>query len=700
VVVVNDDTQRIVPIKDHKQRQRNQILMQLARSNNFQRGNLKATLQEITEVAARTLLVNRVGVWFYNQDRTAIECIDLYEIGKNRHTSGQVLLKVSYPNYFLSLETERVIAVDDAINDKRTHDLSASYLNVLGITSLLDVPIWLGGRMVGVVCYEQLGEVRHWCVEEENFASSIADYVALAIESSDRHTAQTALQKTQAKLQAIFERSSIGIGLADIKGEIVDINPALSQMLGYSREELCGKCFGNFISHQTENVELYQQLVSGTSDRIEIERHLLHKDGRLILAKFSISTILGNNNTPEFLLAFIEDITERQETQLKLRESETAAEAGNRAKNEFLSIMSHELRTPLNAIMGLSQLLQQEIVGSLNEKQQEYINCIYSSGEHLLALINDILDLSKVEAGKEELNILPVSVIDLCNYVISSVRDQATEKGLQLTSEIDPQAETCMGDALRIKQMLMNLLTNAIKFTPSGQVSLEIKKVVGGISFTVIDTGIGIDNNQFQFLFEPFKQLDSQLNRQYEGTGLGLALTRKLARLHGGDVTVVSTLGQGSRFTLFLPDQLDLIANNEVDEATTTSTPLPTALNKKRILLAEQEQNTAILLQDYLQIIGYQVRWLNNSAKFLEEIRIFRPSLILLDEQSFKAVYKGYLLNLLRQEDDLQDIPVVIICNSENDFAEFTSLHGKNYGYLVQPIRIVKLESILMRYLS
>ncbi|MBD2469375.1 GAF domain-containing protein [Nostoc sp. FACHB-145] len=274
VVVVNDDTQRIVPIKDHKQRQRNQILVQLARSNNLQRGNLKATLQEITEVVARTLLVNRVGVWLYNQERTAIECLDVYDIGKNEHSSGQVLLKVNYPNYFLNLETERLIAVDDAINDKRTQELSASYLNLLGITSLLDVPIWLGGHMVGVVCYEQLGEVRHWCVEEENFASSIADYVALAIGSSDRHTAQTELQKTQAKLQAIFERSSIGIGLADIKGEIVDINPALCQMLGYSREELYGKCFKNFISHQTEDVELYQQLVSGISDRIEIERHL------------------------------------------------------------------------------------------------------------------------------------------------------------------------------------------------------------------------------------------------------------------------------------------------------------------------------------------------------------------------------------------------------------------------------------------
>ncbi len=159
-----------------------------------------------------------------------------------------------------------------------------------------------------------------------------------------------------------------------------------------------------------------------------------------------------------------------------------------------------------------------------------------------------------MEAGKEELFLSPIPVYELCNYVISTVGDRAQQKGLELQVDIHHQVDVCIGDERRVKQMLLNLLSNAVKFTTKGKVSLMVKKVSQGISFIVSDTGIGIDSNHFSDLFEPFKQLDSRLNRQYEGTGLGLALTRKLARLHGGDVTVESTPGEGSIFTLFLPD--------------------------------------------------------------------------------------------------------------------------------------------------
>ena len=575
-ITEHNQSQKALQIKENRRRKQSQALVQLARSKTFQQGDLNAALKEITEAAAQTLLVKRVGVWLYNQERSKIECIDLYDVSTKSHSFGNSLSEKNYPAYFQTLEQERTIAVDDAINDTRTQELSESYLSVSGITSLLDTPIWLEGRLIGVVCHEHIGEVRQWTLDEETFAGSIADFVTLAIEAKERDFVQEALQQSEAKFRAIFECSSIGIGLINMKAQIVDTNLALCNILGYSREELYGKRFTDYISTQRGDLKLYKQLMSGIDTdfkrtsrlefqsckhqeqfverhRIEMERRCLHQNDSLVWTHISVSVIPNSNGEPEFFLVIIKDITERKKTELKLHASQEAAEAASRAKSEFLATMSHELRTPLNAIMGLSQLLQQEIVGSLNEKQNEYVSCIYSSGEHLLALINDILDLSKIEAAKEELSLSPLPVSDFCNYAIWTVRDRASEKGLQLTCKIDVEEDICVGDERRIKQMLLNLLTNAIKFTPAGQVSLVVKKVPQGITFTVSDTGIGIDSNQFQFLFEPFKQLDSRLNRQYEGTGLGLALTRKLARLHGGDVTVTSTLGEGSQFTLFLP---------------------------------------------------------------------------------------------------------------------------------------------------
>ncbi|MCC5644704.1 PAS domain S-box protein [Nostoc sp. CHAB 5824] len=716
-ITEHNQTQEALQIKENRRRKQSQTLVQLARSKTFQQGDLNAALKEITEIAAQTLLVKRVGVWLYNEERSKIECIDLYDVNAKEHSFGNSLLEKNYPAYFQALEEERTIAVDDAINDTRTQELSESYLSVLGITSLLDAPIWLEGRLVGVVCHEHIGEGRQWTLEEETFAGSIADFVTLAIEARERNVIQEALQQSEAQFRAIFERSSIGIGLIDMKAQIVDTNLALCEILGYSREEVYGKRFTNYISTQRGDLKLYKQLISGIcSDsgktstfgfqpcelhkqlverhRIEMERRCLHQNGSLVWTHISVSVIPGSNGEPEFFLAMIENITERKQTELKLRASQEAAEAASRAKSEFLATMSHELRTPLNAIMGLSQLLQQEIVGSLNEKQNEYVSCIYSSGEHLLALINDILDLSKVEAGKEELLISHLSVSDLCNYAIWTVRDRALEKGLQLTCKIDLEEDICIADERRIKQMLLNLLTNAIKFTPAGQVSLVVKKVSLGITFTVSDTGIGIDSNQFQFLFKPFKQLDSRLNRQYEGTGLGLALTRKLARLHGGDVTVTSTLGEGSQFTLFIPNPVDMQTGQDI------ATFSPTAPQNQMILLVENEENTAIVLQDYLQTIGYQVKWIDSGNNFLEQVRTLQPNLILLDVELGGDASGWDLLNLLKQEPYWQDLQVVMMGLNELPEENLSILQAGANDYLLKPIQVAQLESILTRCLS
>lgn len=700
-------------------RKQSQSLVQLAKSKTLlQQGNLNAAFREITEIAAQTLEVERISIWLYNQDNSRLECINLYELSKQHHSCGKILAKENYPTYFQALATKRTIDVRDALNDPKTVELTTSYLEVHHIFSILYVPIWLWGRLVGVVSCEQVHEIRDWTLEEENFASSIADFASLAIEASDRATTEKALRRSERKLRAIFERSSIGIGLIDMSTRIVETNPALCLMLGYSHDQMYGKRFTDYISPDElkSDLELYQQLIVGMCDRFEMERRFVRRDGRIIWTYLSVSLLPSADGESKLFLAIIEDITEHKYTELKLRHSKEAAEAGSKAKSEFLATMSHELRTPLNAIMGLSQLLLQNIVGDLNDKQKEYVSCIYTSGEHLLALINDILDLSKVEAGREELLLAPLVIQDLCKIVISTVSDRAQEKGLELVVDIDPQAKICIADERRMKQMLLNLLTNAVKFTPKGKVLLLVKNVNLGIKFTVSDTGIGIDSSQFQSLFEPFRQLDSRLNRHYEGTGLGLALTRKLAQLHGGDITLRSKVGEGSSFTLFLPDrdtsdEWGTIQNDSEGSTSSISSSLFSSARTKRIALVEDEVHTANLLQDYLQTFGYRVELFKYTKDFFIQIRNYLPDLILLSTK-LEGNNDGWdLLVQLRQQKNLQDLPVIIMIpmgmpkeypqNLQNDQSKMKILEEAGaIDYLSKPIRTVQLESILMRYLS
>lgn len=222
-------------------------------------------------------------------------------------------------------------------------------------------------------------------------------------------------------------------------------------------------------------------------------------------------------------------------------------------KSDFLAHINHELRTPLTGILGFAKMLRQEIYGSLNEKQKQYVQGIAVSGEHLLALVNDFLDLSKIEANREELYWETVVVEDICLAAISIVQSRAKEQGLKLGLEIEEGIDFCTVDQRRVKQILLNLLSNAIKFTEFGSVYLKVRLQEGGLQFCVIDTGIGIKDSDLQLLFQPFHQLDHPLSRKHKGTGLGLALSRKLAQLHGGNLTVTSTVGKGSCFTLHLP---------------------------------------------------------------------------------------------------------------------------------------------------
>jgi signal transduction histidine kinase len=228
-------------------------------------------------------------------------------------------------------------------------------------------------------------------------------------------------------------------------------------------------------------------------------------------------------------------------------------EAASRHKSEFLANMSHELRTPLNAIIGFSEVLAERMFGELNEKQDEYLKDIYSSGQHLLSLINDILDLSKIEAGRMELELADFSLPAAIDNALTLVRERASRRGIKLGSAIDDRVGMIRGDERKVKQVLLNLLSNALKFTPEGgRIDVRAAMTDGMAEISVADTGVGIAPEDQEAIFEEFRQVGTA-DKKVEGTGLGLALSRKFIELHGGRIWVKSQLGEGTTFTFTLP---------------------------------------------------------------------------------------------------------------------------------------------------
>jgi signal transduction histidine kinase len=250
-----------------------------------------------------------------------------------------------------------------------------------------------------------------------------------------------------------------------------------------------------------------------------------------------------------------DEVVERRRAQQALERAKNAAEAASRAKTEFLANMSHELRTPLNSVIGFSDVLSEQVFGPLNDEQAQYVTDILDSGQHLLSLVNDILDLAKIEAGSMELARGPVVMSRLVERTIQMFRERAIRLGIRLVGQVGEEVGQVEADERRLKQLLYNLLSNALKFTPEGgEVRIEVRRREGGVELRVSDTGVGIAADQLEKIFESFYQVDSTLSKNAQGTGLGLAVVRQIAELHGGTARACSTEGEGSTFIVELPD--------------------------------------------------------------------------------------------------------------------------------------------------
>ena len=411
------------------------------------------------------------------------------------------------------------------------------------------------------------------------------------------------------------------------------------------------------------------------------------------------------------------DITERKQMELALeiernqlvqRVEERTADLSRansnlaralRVKDEFLANMSHELRTPLNAILGLSESLGEQIAGPLNEKQQKYISTISESGHHLLSLINDILDLAKIDAGQITLDINKVDIHSVCQASLRMIKQLAQKKNQEVSLKIDPGLGLMWADERRLKQMIVNLLGNAVKFTPEyGNLGLEVRgdQEANQIAITVWDNGIGIKQEDLARLFQPFVQLDSGLAREATGTGLGLALVAQMARLHGGSVNAGSDTGQGSRFTIILPWEPALA----VDTATRMRiTGKFKAIrvdekNKPTILLVEDTKEVVMMIKDYLELAGYKVFTAQDGIDGIVQARHVKPDLILMDVQmprmdGFETTRK------LRSDPNFRYTPIIALTALAMPHDRERCLEAGMDEYISKPVNLKALIKII-----
>jgi CheY-like chemotaxis protein len=364
-----------------------------------------------------------------------------------------------------------------------------------------------------------------------------------------------------------------------------------------------------------------------------------------------------------------------------------------RLKDEFLTGMSHELRTPLNAILGLSEALQEEIYGSLNGQQLKTLQSIEESGRHLLALINDILDLSKIEAGKFDLEISPVAVESVCQAALRLIKQAAFKKQISVTTTFDPAVTSLQADERRLKQILVNLLSNAVKFTPEGgSIGLE---VVGDPAqhvarLIVWDTGIGISEADQARLFQPFVQLDSGLDRQYDGTGLGLSLVVRMVDLHGGSVALESEVGKGSRFAVHLPWDGPIAGPAHV---AAPAAWLSAVSGFRRALIIEDSQPAAEQISRYFRELGAEIFLHSRGDDALAAARVIQPDLIVLDIE-LSNVSGWSVLEQLKADPHMRSIPVLMV-SVVDERSRGLALGAADY--LVKPFSRQQLREALER---
>ena len=441
------------------------------------------------------------------------------------------------------------------------------------------------------------------------------------------------LRDHQFYTRSLFEANIDASMTSDPSGIITDVNKQMEVLTGCTRDELIGAPFMNYFT-DPERAERGIRLTLGEKKITDYELTARDRDGKETIVSCNATTFYDRDRRLQGVFAAARDVSERRrleqvllEKNAELESARAVAERTSLTKSDFLANMSHELRTPLNSVIGFSEVPEDQMFGPINEKQREYVNNILTSGKHLLSLINDILDLSKVESGKMGLELSHFPLKDCVDASLMMLREKAMKGGIELSLDFAPEAELgIVADQRKLKQILFNLLSNAVKFTPrGGTVQVSVVRDGNFIQTTVTDTGIGIKEDDIPKLFQAFTQLESAYTNGFEGTGLGLTLTRQLVELHGGRVWLKSEFGKGSRFSFTLPLDQEALGGLSADLPKSTARPGST------VLVIEDDLRTLATLGNALRCKGYRSLRASSGKEGVEMAQRNSPDLIVLD---------------------------------------------------------------------
>ncbi|GEM_PF-515140 len=604
-------------------------------------------LKKIVKEVAILTNTERASIWVFEKKMSVLTSKCIFQLSKDEFLPVMSLFQDDYPNYltrFGDLVHLKSLMIDDVNNDPFSAEIVADYLKPLGISSMMVVPIMKKNELFGVVSLSHVGEKRNWTQEENVFITSVSNIVSVYYESEGKRLLELALIERSRILLEAQNVARIGNYVIDLVTGTWKSSTVFDQIFGIKKNYIKDvKSWLKLISPEhSGNVfnvfkEVLREKKLNNKKRFDVSFKIIRlSDGAerwvTVLGEFQFN----DQGVPTHMLGTMQDITDRKKSELALIKAKEEAEELLSIKQNFLHNMSHEIRTPLNAIIGFTRYM---IDSKLDRNQLEMMHAIDFSGKNLLVIVNDILDFSKIDADKMVFEKTDFSLSNTLKNTLNLMQIKAEEKEISLFYRIDPDIEDkLIGDPTRLNQILINLVGNAIKFTNKGSVKVETKllnenKEFIEIIFNVTDSGIGIESDKIESIFESFNQATNDTTRKYGGSGLGLTITKKLIELQGGAINVQSKIGEGSKFSFTLTYKKQDLEKKKLEVIVPKDKITSSFLLNQNILMVEDLLINQLLAKKIFNKWKCPIDFAINGKHAIEKIKETDYDIILMDLQ-------------------------------------------------------------------